>query len=125
MNDLHFLSVVPCWVTTQNEVSVLEGGSITVPCRYDPKYANHVKYWCRGSMREFCTSLARTDETSSTNPSKDKVSIFDDPAQEMFTVTMNNLKETESGWYLCGVELGNGWKADDVAYTKVKVIHGE
>lgn len=69
--------------------------------------------------------MARTDETSSTNPSKDKVSIFDDPAQEMFTVTMNNLKETESGWYLCGVELGNGWKADDVAYTKVKVIHGE
>ncbi|CAI5642157.1 unnamed protein product [Oreochromis niloticus] len=121
---LPWIPVVLCWVTTVDEVSVLEGGSITVPCRYDPKYANHVKYWCSGSMREFCTSLARTDETSSTNPSKDKVSIFDDPAQEMFTVTMNNLKETQSGWYLCGVELGNGWKADDVAYTKVKVIHG-
>ncbi|XP_030607468.1 polymeric immunoglobulin receptor isoform X2 [Archocentrus centrarchus] len=113
-----------CWVTTVDEVRVLEGGSITVPCRYDPQYANHVKYWCWGSMREFCSSLARTDETHPTNPTEDKVSIFDDPAQAVFTVTMNNLKEGESGWYMCGVELGNGWKPDDVAFTKVKVIHG-
>lgn len=125
LNHLHFLSAFFCWVTTVDEVSVLEGGSITVPCRYDPQYANHVKYWCWGSMRAFCSSLARTDETRPTNPTEDKVSIFDDPAQEMFTVTMNKLKEGDSGWYMCGVEIGNGWKPDDVAYTKVKVIHGE
>ncbi|XP_005952572.3 CMRF35-like molecule 7 [Haplochromis burtoni] len=40
----------------------------------------------------------------------------------MFTVTINDLKETDSGWYSCGVELASS--ADDVAYTEVKVFHG-
>ncbi|KAM9323491.1 polymeric immunoglobulin receptor isoform 2-T2 [Pholidichthys leucotaenia] len=113
-----------CGVTTVEEFAVLEGRSITIPCHYEPKYASYVKYWCRGSMREFCTSLVRSDDTHSTNPSEAKVSIFDDPVQQMFTVVMNDLKEGDAGWYMCGVEIGNGWKADDGAYTKVKVIHG-
>lgn len=73
-------------------------------------------------MREFCTSLARTDDTRS---AEDKVSISDDPVQLVFTVTMNNLKEADSGWYMCGVEVGGGWTADAVTFTNIKVIHGE
>lgn len=76
-------------------------------------------------MREFCTSLARTDSPHSANPAEDKVRIFDDQVQLVFTVTMNNLKEADSGWYMCGVEIGGVWSADDVAYTKLNVVHGE
>lgn len=68
--------------------------------------------------------MARTDEPRSINPAENKVSIFDDPVQQVFTVTMNNLKEGESGWYLCGVEIGGVWSADDVTFTNIKVIHG-
>lgn len=111
-------------VKTEEEFTVLEGRSLTIPCHYEPQYASHVKYWCQGSIREFCTTLARTDETSSNNPAEDKVSIFDDPSQQVFTVTMNNLKEGDSGWYMCGVEIGGVWKADDTTFTNIKVIHG-
>ncbi|XP_051252768.1 polymeric immunoglobulin receptor isoform X1 [Dicentrarchus labrax] len=113
-----------CKVTTVGEYSVLEGESLLVPCHYEPQYASYVKYWCQGSMREFCTSLARTDDPRSANPVEDKVSIFDDPVQLVFTVTMNNMKEGESGWYMCGVEVGGVWSADVVTFTNVKVIHG-
>ncbi|XP_025757801.1 polymeric immunoglobulin receptor-like [Oreochromis niloticus] len=115
-----WIPAVLCWVSTKKEFTGPEGGSLTVQCRYASHYANHVKYWCHGWTRTFCDILARTDETSSAN--QDKVSIFDDPGKFMFTVTMNDLKETDSGWYSCGVELASG--ADDMDYTEVKVFHG-
>ncbi|XP_039999986.1 polymeric immunoglobulin receptor isoform X2 [Xiphias gladius] len=124
------LSLIPwipaflCRVTTVDEFAVLEGRSLTVPCHYEPQYASYVKYWCQGRTREFCTSLARTDEPRSANPADDKVSIFDDPVQLLFTVTMNDLKVEASGWYMCGVEIGGVWSADAVAFTNIKVIHG-
>ncbi|XP_068594397.1 polymeric immunoglobulin receptor [Cebidichthys violaceus] len=110
-----------CRVTTEGELTVMEGQSLIVPCHYDPQYAGYVKYWCRGKMREFCSSLARTDPA---NSAAEKVSIFDDPVQQVFTVSMSDLKEGDSGWYMCGVEIGNVWTRDVVASTYIKVIHG-
>lgn len=75
-------------------------------------------------MKEFCTSLARTDEPSTSDTSTQKVMLFDDPVQLVFTVTMTQLKEEDSGWYMCGVEIGGMWSADLYAFTDVKVIHG-
>ncbi|XP_034743415.1 polymeric immunoglobulin receptor isoform X2 [Etheostoma cragini] len=121
---LPFFPAFLCGVTTEGEHAVMEGQHLTVPCHYGPQYAGYVKYWCRGKMREFCTSLARTDEPHSANSAEEKVSIFDDPVQLVFTVTMSNLKEGDSGWYMCAVEIGGIWSADDVAYTYIKVIHG-
>ncbi|XP_035993922.1 polymeric immunoglobulin receptor [Fundulus heteroclitus] len=113
-----------CKVTTEKEFSVLEGGSLTIPCHYEPQYASYVKYWCHGRTREFCTTLAQTDEHRLVNPADEKVSIFDDPVQLVFTVTMNDMKVGESGWYMCGVEIGGVWNADDGAFTNIKVIDG-
>uniref|UniRef100_A0A3B5B1E4 Polymeric immunoglobulin receptor-like n=1 Tax=Stegastes partitus TaxID=144197 RepID=A0A3B5B1E4_9TELE len=112
-----------CRVNTEEEFIVLEGGSLTIPCHYERQYAGHVKYWCQGTTREFCTTLARTDDTGPNDPAEDKVSVFDDPAQQVFTVTMNKLKVGDSGWYMCGVEIGSVWNADDVAFTNIKVVH--
>ncbi|XP_042353595.1 polymeric immunoglobulin receptor isoform X2 [Plectropomus leopardus] len=124
---LSLLTWIPaflCRITTEGELSVMEGQPLTVPCHYEPQYASYVKYWCRGKMKEFCTSLARTDEPPSADSAKKKVSIFDDQVQLVFTVTMNDLKEGDSGWYMCGVEIGGVWHSDDVAFTNIKVIHG-
>ncbi|XP_013859956.1 polymeric immunoglobulin receptor [Austrofundulus limnaeus] len=121
---LPWIPVLLCKVVTEKEFSVLEGGSLMIPCHYEPQYASHVKYWCQGGTREFCTSLARTDDARAMDPAEDRVSIFDDPGQRVFTVTMNDLKEQESGWYMCGVEIGGVWKADDVTFTNIKVVHG-
>ncbi|XP_029110350.1 CMRF35-like molecule 8 [Scleropages formosus] len=45
--------------------------------------------------------MVRTD----TPQWKGDVSIADDPDQRVFYVTMRNLKEEDSGWYWCGVEI--------------------
>ncbi|XP_029929413.1 polymeric immunoglobulin receptor isoform X2 [Myripristis murdjan] len=113
-----------CQVTTTEEFAVLEGRSVTVPCLYDPQYAGNVKYWCQGKVRGFCTTLSRTDTPNSSSTAEEKVIIFDDQAQLVFTVTMRDLKEEDSGWYWCGVELGNMWTVDDFASTYINVIHG-
>lgn len=118
-----WIQVCQCRVTTEAEFAVLEGRSLTIPCHYEPQYAGYVKYWCHGRMKEFCTTLARTDEPR-TPGSENKVMIFDDPVQLVFTVTMTQLKEDDSGWYMCGVEIGGMWSSDLYAFTNVKVIHG-
>ncbi|TNM98113.1 hypothetical protein fugu_014359 [Takifugu bimaculatus] len=115
--DLH------CHVTTaDHEMLVLEGQSVTFPCHYEPQYASYVKYWCQGRMREFCTSLARTGDAGAAKPGE-KVSAVDDQVQQVFTVTMNNLTEADSGWYMCGVEIGSGWTADVASFVYIRVIH--
>ncbi|KAJ8387643.1 hypothetical protein AAFF_G00151930 [Aldrovandia affinis] len=108
-------------VSTVKDLAVLEGRSVTIPCHYEPQYTRHVKYWCRGVMKDFCSSLARTDTAPSTDS---KVFITDDPAQQLFTVTMRNLQEEESGWYWCGVEVGGMWRADDTVSVHITVTHG-
>jgi len=107
-------------VTAPGELSALEGGAITTPCHYDPALADHVKYWCRGWFKDLCSMLARTD----TPKSDPRVTIADDPGQQLFTVTMEDLKEEESGWYHCGVEVGGVWTADWSAAVYITVVHG-
>ncbi|XP_076847455.1 polymeric immunoglobulin receptor [Brachyhypopomus gauderio] len=111
-------------VTTVGDLAVLEGGSVTVPCHYNPQYTQHVKYWCQGSMREFCTSLARTDDPGSAPSAKGRVTISDDPSQHVFAVTMRELTEADAGWYWCGVEVGGMWSVDSTASLYISVIHG-
>ncbi|CAM4587071.1 unnamed protein product [Leuciscus chuanchicus] len=113
-----------CTMKTVGDLSLLEGQSVTVPCHYNPQYISHVKYWCYGRMKDFCSSLARTDDPTSAPNVKGKVTIADDPTQHVFTVSMQNLTEGDSGWYWCGVELGGMWVADSTASLYISVIQG-
>ncbi|KAA0718588.1 CMRF35-like molecule 3 [Triplophysa tibetana] len=113
-----------CTMTTIGDLTVLEGQSVTVPCHFNPQYTSHVKYWCQGRLREFCTSLARTDDLESAPNGMGQVTIADDPTQHVFTVTMRNLMEGDSGWYWCGVELGGMWISDSAASLYISVVQG-
>ncbi|KAM8838813.1 polymeric immunoglobulin receptor [Synchiropus picturatus] len=113
-----------CEVITDGDREVLEGKSLTISCHYEPQYASYVKYWCQGKTRDFCSTLARTDDPVVANSSQRKVSIRDDPVQQLFVITMRDLKESDSGWYMCGVEIGSVWHADASAFSYIKVIHG-
>ncbi|XP_066508485.1 polymeric immunoglobulin receptor [Hoplias malabaricus] len=120
----HQLPDAVCTVTTIGDQTVLEGQSVTVPCHYTPQYSLNVKYWCQGTMREFCSSLARTDNPESAPLAKGKVTIVDDPSQNIFSVTMRDLKESDTGWYWCAVEVGGMWNVDSTASIYITVIHG-
>ncbi|KAL3054831.1 hypothetical protein OYC64_017713 [Pagothenia borchgrevinki] len=46
---LPWIPVFLCGTTTEEELSIMEGQSLTVPCHYELQYASYVKYWCRGN----------------------------------------------------------------------------
>ncbi|KAG9333004.1 hypothetical protein JZ751_013879 [Albula glossodonta] len=106
-------------VRTLSNVSVQRRGSVSIPCFYDQKYRDKFKYWCKGGNWDFCSTIARSDSPLSSGD----VSITDDPAQLVFTVTMRNLQRSDSGYYWCGVDLRNA--VDDGAYLYLKVTAGE
>ncbi|KAI1888787.1 hypothetical protein AGOR_G00172320 [Albula goreensis] len=62
--------------------------------------------------------MVRTD----TPQRKGHVSIIDDPAQQVFTVTMRNLQEGDSDTYWCGVEINRA--ADDGFKLYLTVTEG-
>ncbi|XP_042081036.1 polymeric immunoglobulin receptor-like [Haplochromis burtoni] len=90
-------------ITTVSKVSVKTGKSISIPCLYESKYKNHVKYLCEGSKWRSCSDVLKTNTA---DPSG-KYSISDDKNQFFFTVTINNLTN-ENTDYWCVVEINNG-----------------
>ncbi|XP_035610222.2 polymeric immunoglobulin receptor-like isoform X5 [Oncorhynchus keta] len=105
-------------VSTVRHVSVKQGGSITIPCLYNQRYRNNVKYWCRGYYWLGCSTVVRTDHPKTSG----KTSISDDINQRVFTVTMTILSPSDSDYYWCIVERKS--KADDGVRLQISVTPG-
>ncbi|XP_034008535.1 CMRF35-like molecule 8 [Trematomus bernacchii] len=99
-------------ITTVSKVSVRAGGSITIPCLYESKYINHVKYLCKGYYWNSCSYAIKT------NQKKKKFSISDDKILKIFTVTINHLTKEDTD-YWCAVEINGG--GDEGKYFKLSV----
>nr|XP_015209621.1 PREDICTED: CMRF35-like molecule 1 [Lepisosteus oculatus] len=59
MKLLAFLTALP-GVFSWLQLTGLKGGSLSIPCIYDMKYRNHMKYWCRGPSWIFCSILKKS-----------------------------------------------------------------
>lgn len=94
------------------------GDSITIPCFYDAKYKNHVKYLCKGYLWSFCSNAVKTNQPGSTR----KFSISDDKSKRIFTVTIKDLKDEDTD-YWCGVEINDG--SDVGEYFHLSVSRGK
>uniref|UniRef100_A0A3B4YSC7 Immunoglobulin domain-containing protein n=1 Tax=Seriola lalandi dorsalis TaxID=1841481 RepID=A0A3B4YSC7_SERLL len=105
-------------VTTVSKVSVKAGDSITIPCRYGSEYMNNVKYLCKGSHWKFCSYAVETNQPHSS----EKFSISDDKNQNIFTVTIKDLTNTDTD-YWCFVEINGG--ADDGQYFHLSITTGK
>uniref|UniRef100_A0A3Q3WM45 Immunoglobulin domain-containing protein n=1 Tax=Mola mola TaxID=94237 RepID=A0A3Q3WM45_MOLML len=107
------------WATTQgviitiDKVPVKLGDSVTIPCLYDSKYKNHVKYLCKGKTWS-CSYAVKTDK-----PSSGKFSISDDRNQRIFTVTINDLTDQDTD-YWCAVEIVGG--SDSLRYLYSNLV---
>uniref|UniRef100_A0A4W5PVC7 Ig-like domain-containing protein n=1 Tax=Hucho hucho TaxID=62062 RepID=A0A4W5PVC7_9TELE len=105
LNLLEFQSNLFSVVSTgAYRVSVKTGGSITIPCRYDLKYKNNVKYLCKVGHLQICSPDVQTDHFKSI----DKASVSHDINKQTFTVTMTDLGTEDSGRYWCAVEINGG-----------------
>ncbi|XP_035269153.1 CMRF35-like molecule 3 [Anguilla anguilla] len=115
---LFVLPILPGAGGTVSKVAVQRGRSVTIPCHYDRKYVNNVKYWCWGSTWLSCYTLVRTDSPKA----EGETSVTDDPTHHVFAVTMTKLKTEDSGYYWCCVDIkGVG---DDGTYLYLDVTAG-
>ncbi|KAG9278736.1 CMRF35-like molecule 1, partial [Astyanax mexicanus] len=94
-----------------------QGGSLTVPCLYEEEYKSHPKYWCEGEHWSLCTIVAYANSSST------GISVTDHPSQNMFTVDLKKLQDSDSGWYWCAVEIDGA--ADVRDYVNLTVSSGK
>ncbi|XP_055510906.1 Fc receptor-like protein 5 [Leucoraja erinacea] len=83
----------------ESEVRGIVGRAITIDCHYAAVYRSHTKYWCRETSRQ-CTHVVETNGKRGQNGT---VSITDNPARGIFTVTVEDLHSGDTGWYKCGI----------------------
>ena len=97
------------------------GGSLSVECRYQEKFRNNNKYWCKNSCLLSPNIVATTE--SKTEVTQGHVSIRDHPANLTFTVTLESLREEDAGTYRCGIDVS--YKFDPTFEVEVSVTPGE
>uniref|UniRef100_A0A3B4CK54 Ig-like domain-containing protein n=1 Tax=Pygocentrus nattereri TaxID=42514 RepID=A0A3B4CK54_PYGNA len=108
-------------VNTDPAVSVINSRvseSLTILCLYDEKYKSNRKYWCRGYLFSSCKIVASTNTSGRT-------SVTDHPTQNMFTVELKSLQDSDSGHYWCAVEIGGRGTPDDKDYLYLTVSAGK
>uniref|UniRef100_A0A8D1QCC5 Ig-like domain-containing protein n=1 Tax=Sus scrofa TaxID=9823 RepID=A0A8D1QCC5_PIG len=80
----------------------IEGGSLSVQCRYEEEYIDDKKYWEKSPCFLSWKPTVETTE-SAREVRRGRVSIRDDPANLTFTVTLERLTEEDAGTYCCGI----------------------
>ena len=79
------------------------GDSLTVQCHYDPGWETYHKWWCRGEAWGSCEILVKT-AGSEQKVRSGRVSIQDHHWRNTFTVTIEELQESDTDAYWCGIE---------------------
>lgn len=100
----------------------IEGGSLSVQCRYEEEYINDNKYWDKSPCFLSWKPTVETTE-SAREVRRGRVSIRDDPANLTFTVTLERLTEEDAGTYCCGITAQ--FSVDPTHEVEVVVFPGE
>ncbi|XP_029784928.1 CMRF35-like molecule 7 isoform X1 [Suricata suricatta] len=100
---LLLLSHTGCFsIQGPESVRALEGESITVRCDYKPRWETYRKWWCRGAHWDLCRTLVQTTG-SQQEVKEDRVSIRDNQSHRFLTVTMEQVRQSDTDTYWCGI----------------------
>ncbi|RXN03514.1 polymeric immunoglobulin receptor-like protein [Labeo rohita] len=102
-------------VVSSISVTGYSGGGVIITCRYYRKYTDNAKYFCKGE-NPGCSDLIKTEVKGKWFHSG-RFSLYDDISAAVFTVTIRDLSEQDSGTYQCASDLS--WRKD--SYTEVKL----
>ncbi|KAL1281371.1 hypothetical protein QQF64_000174 [Cirrhinus molitorella] len=102
-------------VVSSISVTGYSGRGVTIKCRYDKKYTDNAKYFCKG-RNPGCSDLIKT-ETKDEWVHSGRFSLYDDTRAKNFNVTIRNLSEQDSGTYQCAADIT--WIGD--SYTEVNL----
>uniref|UniRef100_A0A8C1UD99 Immunoglobulin domain-containing protein n=1 Tax=Cyprinus carpio TaxID=7962 RepID=A0A8C1UD99_CYPCA len=117
-----FLQIV-C-VVSSISVTGYSGGGVNITCRYDRKYTDNTKYFCRDQWKTTCSDLIRTDMKNENKwVDSGRFSLFDYTRAAVFTVTFRDLSEQDSGTYWCAADIS--WGDDSYTEVNLKVVTGD
>ncbi|XP_016112657.1 CMRF35-like molecule 2 [Sinocyclocheilus grahami] len=102
-------------VVSSISVTGYSGGRINITCKYERKYTDKAKYFCKGH-NPGCSDLIKTEDKDKWVDSG-RFSLYDNTSAAVFTVTIINLSEEDSGTYQCGVDI----RISKDSYTEVKL----
>ncbi|XP_072513573.1 uncharacterized protein [Salminus brasiliensis] len=97
------------------------GGSVNISCKYPQSSSSKPRFLCRRVGSADCNYKASVKE-SRRWIKEGKFSLYDDRAQQTFTVSIDNLTNEDSGEYWCGAE--SDWESDHgykVYITQIKL----
>ncbi|XP_059527071.1 CMRF35-like molecule 7 [Myotis daubentonii] len=101
---LLLLSLLGCFSIQGPKVTRgLEGGSLTVECRYKPGWETNRKWWCRGADWYHCQTLIQTTSSQRTVQGP-RLSISDNQRDHVISVTMRGLRRNDQDTYWCGIK---------------------
>ncbi|XP_013811798.2 polymeric immunoglobulin receptor [Apteryx mantelli] len=97
----------------------VKGGSVTVECHYNPRERSSVKYWCKWRKN----GCARIIDSSGfvSDLYEGRVAMYDDPENGTFTIILNQLVDSDKGYYWCMAD-ENGEKKSS---KELKIIDGD
>uniref|UniRef100_A0A8B9REW9 Immunoglobulin domain-containing protein n=1 Tax=Astyanax mexicanus TaxID=7994 RepID=A0A8B9REW9_ASTMX len=93
-----------------------EGGSVEIYCRYRDSYQYSKQYFCRAPCR-YSDVLIETQKADIV-VSKGRYSILNTVTALSVSVTIKNLRLTDSGVYYCGVDQ---WGSDTLTEVQISV----
>ncbi|XP_053458852.1 natural cytotoxicity triggering receptor 2-like isoform X2 [Nycticebus coucang] len=103
------------WAQKTELLPALEGDTISVRCQYRPSQLLRVKSWCRQTRARTCLVLVDSPRTV---PREPRYSIQDDHTSGVFTITMTELRGSDSGVYWCGIS-----NLQSSQISVLKIIH--
>uniref|UniRef100_A0A3B4EJK7 Immunoglobulin domain-containing protein n=1 Tax=Pygocentrus nattereri TaxID=42514 RepID=A0A3B4EJK7_PYGNA len=101
---------VPVWNYAKSvSVTGHVGGSVNISCKYPQSQRSHPRFLCRMMGNGDCNYETSVKESRRWR-NEGKLSLHDDRAKQIFTVSFNHLTEGDSGEYWCGAE--SDWTSD-------------
>ncbi|XP_036129326.1 polymeric immunoglobulin receptor [Molossus molossus] len=79
------------------------GGSVAVPCPYNPKDKTISKYWCRWNEQNSCPQLVSSNGLVKGQEAvyEGRLTLHEEPGNGTYTVILNQLTTQDAGFYWC------------------------
>ncbi|XP_053539518.1 CMRF35-like molecule 8 [Ictalurus punctatus] len=98
------------------------GGDLNISCKYPQSFRRDPKFLCKTRLQRAACSYKASVKESRKYVNEGKFSLYDDGETQMFTVSIRNVTEKDSGEYWCGAEAA--WTSDHgykVYFTQINL----
>ncbi|KAI7798511.1 uncharacterized protein si:ch211-264f5.2 isoform X2 [Triplophysa rosa] len=105
---------------TVSKITAKSGGFVTIPCHYHRLYRDNPKYWCKGRNWLTCVTMQTADQKEK----RPGVSFHNNQDELVITMTMTNLRSSDSNRYWCAVKKRGVLRSDIGTSLELTVTEG-